>query len=98
MDFTTDIFSSYRFKNKTQTTQLSLYAQSTGSDLPYIKEIFFQYYFEPSREPKQYFCLQIKIIHNYLYFYIKYRKMPRLLLDYLFYFCLLKIFTSLENT
>ena len=48
MDFTTDIFSSYRFKNKTQTTQFSLYAQSTGSDLPYIKEIFFQYYFEPS--------------------------------------------------
>ncbi len=86
MDFTTDIFSSYRFKNKTQTTQFSLYAQSTGSDLPYIKEIFFQYYFEPSREPKQYFSLQIKIIHNYLYFCIKCRKMPRLLLDYLFYF------------
>ena len=86
MDFTTDIFSSYRFKNKTQTTQFSLYAQSTGSDLPYIKEIFFQYYFELSREPKQYFSLQIKIIHNYLYFCIKYRKMRRLLLDYLFYF------------
>jgi hypothetical protein len=54
--------------------------------LPYIKEIFFQYSFELSREPKQYFGLQIKIIHNYLYFCIKYRKMPRLLLDYLFYF------------
>ena len=87
MDFTTDIFSSYRFKNKTQTTQFSLYAQSTGSDLPYIKEIFFQYYFEPSREPKQYFGLQINNNSYYLYFYIKYRKMPHLLLDYLFYFC-----------
>ena len=86
MDFTTDIFSSYRFKNKTQTTQLSLYAQSSGSDLPYIKEIFFQYYFELSQEPKQYFGLQINNNSYYLYFYIKYRKIPRLLLDYLFYF------------
>ncbi|EGC17318.1 hypothetical protein HMPREF9098_1334 [Kingella denitrificans ATCC 33394] len=42
--------------------------------------------------------MQIKIIHNYLYFCIKYRKIPRLLLDYLSYFCLLEIFTSLENT
>jgi hypothetical protein len=54
--------------------------------LPYIKEIFFQYYFELSQKPKQYFGLQIQIIHNYLYFCIKYRKMRRLLLDYLFYF------------
>lgn len=60
MDFTTDIFNSYRFKNKTQTTQLSLYAQSSDNDLPYIKEIFFQYYFESGCEPKQYFGLRIK--------------------------------------